>query len=243
MIESSPWRERRVEQPERADDALDWPASGPPCRRTRSPTRNGRALSRTVPAKRLPSVCWAARPRITAVNAPPSASVRGSRPATRSATIVASDDEDEPDQEADGARRRRVQAPEEQRPERAPDVARDLPAEDVSATAVTIGTGVSNWRRRAPRGPYTTTTPANSGARQRLDAGALDRAPVSWRASPTSRHEWLRVSNSCLLTRSLPSWSWSERGSPMGQHRLAGPVSAPGVVPITRARDAHLPSR
>ncbi len=66
-----------------------WPASGPPCRRTRSPTRNGPALSSTVPAIRLPSVCCAARPRTTAVNAPPTASVRGSTPAISSATSSA----------------------------------------------------------------------------------------------------------------------------------------------------------
>ena len=44
---------------------------------------------RTVPANRLPSVCWAARPTTTAVNAPPRASVRGPMPAIRSANTVA----------------------------------------------------------------------------------------------------------------------------------------------------------
>ena len=34
-----------------------------------------RAEISTVPAIRLPSVCWAARPKITAVTAPPTASV------------------------------------------------------------------------------------------------------------------------------------------------------------------------
>ena len=82
--------EGRVEQAKRADRAIDLPASGPPCRRTLSPTRNGLALRSTVPANMLPSVCWAARPRITAVKAPPSASVRGSMPMMPSATITAS---------------------------------------------------------------------------------------------------------------------------------------------------------
>ena len=36
----------------------------------------------------LASVCWAARPTTTAVTAPPSASVRGLKPATRSATTM-----------------------------------------------------------------------------------------------------------------------------------------------------------
>ena len=58
----------------------------PPASRIRSPTRNGRALSSTIPAIRLPSVCCAARPTMTAVNAPPMASSRGSRPAMRRAT-------------------------------------------------------------------------------------------------------------------------------------------------------------
>jgi hypothetical protein len=34
----------------------------------------------------FPSVCWAARPKMTAVNAPPTAMVAGRRPAIRSAT-------------------------------------------------------------------------------------------------------------------------------------------------------------
>ena len=66
-----------------------WPARPPACRRTRSPTRNGRAEISTMPAIRLPSVCWAARPTTTAVTAPPTASVRGVRPAIRSAISAA----------------------------------------------------------------------------------------------------------------------------------------------------------
>ena len=117
-IESSPVANVVYSSPSELTVPSSWPASGPPCRRTRSPTRNGRALSRTVPAIRLPSVCCAARPRITAVNAPPSASVRASMPATRSATISASTTVEQADQEADRAGRGRVQAPEQRRSER-----------------------------------------------------------------------------------------------------------------------------
>jgi hypothetical protein len=55
---------------------------------TRSPTENGRALSSTMPAITLPIVCWAARPRMTAVNDAPSARAAGLRPAIRSATTI-----------------------------------------------------------------------------------------------------------------------------------------------------------
>ena len=65
------------------------PAVAPECRRIRSPTRNGRALRRTVPAIRLPTVCCAASPNSTAVTAPPTASVSGLRPAIRRATRMA----------------------------------------------------------------------------------------------------------------------------------------------------------
>ena len=44
MIRSAAASERHVEEPERADDPLDCPASAPPSR-TRSPTRNGRVLA------------------------------------------------------------------------------------------------------------------------------------------------------------------------------------------------------
>jgi hypothetical protein len=50
---------------------------------------NGRAEISTSPAIRLPSVCCAARPSTTAVIAPPTASVSGCSPATRSASSAA----------------------------------------------------------------------------------------------------------------------------------------------------------
>ena len=79
---------------------------------------------------------------MTAVKAPPTASVRGSSPATRSATTIASHDEDQADEEADGARGPGIQAPEQRRPERPADVACDLPAEDDQHDRVAICTGV-----------------------------------------------------------------------------------------------------
>ena len=68
------------------------PPSAPACSRTRSPTRNGRAVSSTSPANRLPSVCWAASPSTTAVNALPAISDAVFTPATLSAisTVIAS---------------------------------------------------------------------------------------------------------------------------------------------------------
>ncbi len=65
------------------------PAVAPEWSLIRSPTLKGRALSSTVPAIRFPIVCWAARPKSTAVSAPPTASVSGLRPAIRSATRIA----------------------------------------------------------------------------------------------------------------------------------------------------------
>ena len=75
MIESSPWAKVVYSSPSEATTPSSWPATPPACSRTRSPTRNGRAEISTSPAIRLPSVCCAARPKTTAVNAPPTASV------------------------------------------------------------------------------------------------------------------------------------------------------------------------
>ncbi len=61
------------------------PARAPPTSRTRSPTRKGRVLCRTMPAKIPPSACWAASPSRTAVKAPPTARVPALTPAIRSA--------------------------------------------------------------------------------------------------------------------------------------------------------------
>ena len=84
-------REGRVEQAERADDALDL------ARRRRRPAaargrRRGTAAPRSAPCRRsgCPSVCCAARPMTTAVIAPPTASVAGSSPPTRSDSSTAS---------------------------------------------------------------------------------------------------------------------------------------------------------
>ena len=53
------------------DDTLDLAAEGAGCSRIASPTRNGRANSRTRPANTLPSDCCAAMPTNTLVRAPP----------------------------------------------------------------------------------------------------------------------------------------------------------------------------
>ena len=101
----------------------------PAWRRTRSPTRNGRALSSTIPAMRLPSVCCAARPMITAVKAPP----HGQRAGLEARDVERGEDDDadeeEPDQEPDRARCRGVHPPEQGRPERLAHVAGGGPAE------------------------------------------------------------------------------------------------------------------
>ena len=107
-----------------------WPARPPPCSRTRSPMRNGRAAISTTPAIRLPSVCWAARPKTTAVIAPPTASVRGSSPAMRSAESARDGQERQPDQERHRPRRTRVDPPEQRGLHPAAEVARQRPAED-----------------------------------------------------------------------------------------------------------------
>ena len=106
-----------------------WPARPPPCRRTRSPIRNGRAAIRTMPAIRLPSVCWAARPKTTAVMAPPTASVRGSRPAIRSAENPAIARNESRMRKLSGARGAGVDAAEQPRLGPAAEVARQRPAE------------------------------------------------------------------------------------------------------------------
>ena len=106
-----------------------WPARPPPWRRTRSPIRNGRAEISTMPAIRLPSVCWAARPKTTAVTAPPTASVRGVRPGDPERGERREDEERQADEEADRARRAGVDAAEEPRLHPAPEVASERPAE------------------------------------------------------------------------------------------------------------------
>ena len=106
------------------------PASPPACSRTRSPTLNGRAEISTTPAIRLPSVCWAARPNTTAKIAPDTASVARLEPGDPERDEHRGRQERQPDQEADGARRRGIHPPEQPGRERPPDVAREPPAED-----------------------------------------------------------------------------------------------------------------
>ena len=130
MIESSPVANVVYSRPSELTVPSTVPASGPPCRRTRSPTRKGRALSRTVPAIRFPSVCCAARPKITAVNAPAQSERLRFDPRHRQRHEQRHDDRCEADQEAHRAGRGGIQATEQRRSETAPDVARDRPAED-----------------------------------------------------------------------------------------------------------------
>ena len=84
----------------------------------------------TTPAIRLPSVCWAARPNTTATIAPETASVRGSSPAMLSATSTAATRNPsrirKPTVPAVAGSMRRNSAGRQ----RAPDVAREAPAED-----------------------------------------------------------------------------------------------------------------
>ena len=86
MIWSAPRVSVVYSRPSELTMPSTWPPTAPACSRIRSPTRNGRALSSTMPAIALPSVCWAARPKMTAVKPPPTASVCSLAPATLSAT-------------------------------------------------------------------------------------------------------------------------------------------------------------
>ena len=150
------------------------------------------------------------------MKAPPSASVLASMPATSSATISARIDRAEADQEADGARGRRVQAPEQRRPEPAADVARDRPAEDheqqdrddrdrrferrfqvlVRRVARGVGAGdlVAEQARRGCR--RSRRSPTNSGSSTSTSSRArLTTRGLICLSSPTSFQAWLRVSN------------------------------------------------
>ena len=138
---------------------------------------------------------------MTAVKAPPTASVSRLEPATRSATSTATTT----------AKTRRMRKPtvpavagsirrKSVGPQRAAEVAGELPAEreqrdrgddphrlvDAEELARGKSRATSDRRRAAAR--------ARAAAiRARLTARAL-----SWRARPASRHEWLRVSNICF---------------------------------------------
>ena len=162
----------------------------PPFRRTRSPTRNGRALRRMSPAKRLPSVCWAASPTMTAVNAPPTASVPRSRPAIRSAASTAT---------AVVARRMRKTAvpavPFSRRRNstgcsQRPTSRASIHPSPMSATAVAMRIGSSS-PVSSRRLTYTAIVAAMSSAASRNWLRARRTAwALSCRASPASRQNW-----------------------------------------------------
>ena len=191
------------------------PARSPPCRRTRSPTTNGRALSSTTPAKRLPSVCCAARPTITAV-----AAAAGTRSWLRHAADAQRDEdrddrEEEPQEEADGAGGRGVHPAEERGREDPAEVAREAEADEQQrdgGAAARIGASMPNSSSRKMK---STTVAAASSARTKNSIRArLTARTLSWRASPTSRHAWLRVSNIfSLVRRALPACRGPARAS------------------------------
>ena len=106
------------------------PAVAPEWRRIRSPTRKGRALSSTVPAMRLPIVCWAARPKSTAVSGTTDRERLRLQPGDAECDQDGERDREEANQEAERAGRAGVEALEEDRADGAADVARERPAQD-----------------------------------------------------------------------------------------------------------------
>ena len=105
------------------------PPTAPACRRIRSPTRNGRALSSTIPAIRLPSVCWAARPKMTAVKAPPDGQRLRLDAGDREREQDRHGDGHQPNEESDRARGGGVHTAHERRRRGAADIAGQGPAE------------------------------------------------------------------------------------------------------------------
>ncbi len=83
-----------------------------------------------MPAIRFPSVCCAASPKITAVNAPPERQRARFDAGHAQRHEERHHDRRQTDQEPDRAGGGRIQPPEQRRPEAAADVARDRPAED-----------------------------------------------------------------------------------------------------------------
>ena len=209
-----------------------------------------------MPANRLPSVCCAARPTTTAVSAPPSASVCGVRPATRRARHRRRDDGRQPEQEADGPGRGGLQAAEEERAERAADVARELPAHRHERD------GGEQPHRAVPLGAEEPSRSVvdleNSDERrqqhERLDPRAADRAPaeVTGERRPRARRGYgrrqltapARVSRGSTPCPEQPrhlTWRWSPawpRSGPPGRAVRA----PPGARRSARRRSGRAPS-
>src|SRR4051794_10089359 len=181
------------------------PARAPPTSLTRSPTRNGRVLRSTRPANRLPSVCWAARPTMTAVNAPPTASVLACSPAIRSATtttatMVTRGIRNPTTPAVPGSMRPNSAGPSPRPSERAshhPRITR--------AATVPIGAYVHKPGKSVPRLAKTIMTPAMSAP----STTTVPRARLaSWRStsapSPTCRQSSVRDSKAVRARRNRP---------------------------------------
>ena len=210
MIESSPVSERRVQQAQRADRPLDLPGQRPalqahPLADPERP-RAEQHRARDQVAQRLLRRQAEDHRGESAARAP--ASGLRSRPRC-SATSSVTDERRQADQEADRSRRRRVQAPEQRRPERPPDVARDRPAEDQQHDHGDDRSGVFAFERACRGGRACRVLAEQAHAvvvedddpheqrhqHQRLQARALDCRGLTWCSSPTSFQAWLRVSN------------------------------------------------
>ena len=187
-----------------------------------------------MPANRLPSVCWAARPTTTAVNAPPSgqrARARARRCAARSARRRASSRAGAgtrpcPPSPGPCAGTASARA-------RARRRGRTASRATISARTVTIRTAssyvgpksVGRGSRRRRSTPTSTGTSTSDWIRARLTARRL-----SCRARPTSRQEWLCVVKNCRMGSGVVS----SRGVSQ-QHRRRRRFPLPGVMPVTAA--------
>ena len=185
----------------------------PPVRRTRSPTRNGRALVSTVPAKTLPSVCCAASPSTTAVKAPPTASAFASSPAIRSATTtiatIVSRRIMKPTVPAVPGSIRRKSAGAMPSPERP----RQGPAEDHQQRD---GRDPHRRREAGEEGLALAEEDQHAGDQEQRGRRTAPRARCAWARStsppsPTWRHCSVRLSNAGRLRRRLPRSESSRR--------------------------------
>ena len=148
---------------------------------------------------------------MTAVNAPPSASVRASTPATRRATSSASPAVTrlmtKPTVPAVAGSRRRNSAGPRLRPTSRAIAQPRIISTTTVATVIGVSSAGSSSLAALPCEPaaprmltrwsYTDTTPTNSGTSSSASRRArLTTRGMTWRSRPTSRQAWLRVSNS-----------------------------------------------
>ncbi len=214
----------------------------------------------------LPRVCWEARPRITAVNAPPTASVPASSPAIRSATIALTITVTKrtmnPTVPAVAGSIRPKSAGAIPRPR---DRAMPQP-KTMRAMTVAIRAGVPRPGKSERRCAKRMRTPAISSPKSRTPPRAREASARStWLPRPTWRHCSVRLSKIGLSRRNndiqgrLPDrppgytcWLRSARGrsgaaarNPRGRRRRAG-RPAPGsadrrAVPDRRRRQRRRP--